>query len=307
MKLSPRRKEQIVTHATTFPRLFSPFPVRGFVLKNRIVSTSHDAHFGVNGLPTDRYVRYHVEKAKGGAAMVQAFGTTSVHPTSPGGSGNINNWDDSIIPPFRTLAEQVHAHGAIITCQLVHRGRRATSAVTRMPLLAPTDQPNERTGETPRAMSHGDIKMVIDAYAAAAERTCRAGFDGVEIAMFGDMLPDEFLSPTVNTRTDEYGGTFEHRQRFPTELLVAVREPIGRDRLLIVRLSGDDFLPDELHLSERISVARQSEALDTVDLFSTTCVSLDILPGHPTHVPSSHIPHGVYLPLARAFKAQLPP
>src|SRR3989441_7793918 len=227
MKLSPRRKEQIVTHATTFPRLFSPFSIRAFVLKNRIVSTSHDAHFGVNGLPTDRYIRYHVEKAKGGAAVVQAFGTTSVHPTSPGGSGNINNWDDSIIPPFRTLAEQVHAHGAIITCQLVHRGRRATSAVTRMPLLAPTDQPNERTGETPRAMSHGDIKMVIDAYAAAAERTCRAGFDGVEIAMFGDMLPDEFLSPTVNTRTDEYGGTLAQRLRFPTELLLAVREAIG--------------------------------------------------------------------------------
>jgi len=305
MKLSPRRKEQIVTHATTFPRLFSPFPVRGFVLKNRIVSTSHDAHFGVNGLPTDRYIRYHVEKAKGGAAMVQAFGTTSVHPTSPGGSGNINNWDDSIIPPFRTLAEQVHAHGAIITCQLVHRGRRATSAVTRMPLLAPTDQPNERTGETPRAMSHGDIKMVIDAYAAAAERTCRAGFDGVEIAMFGDMLPDEFLSPTVNTRTDEYGGTFEHRLRFPTELLVAVREAIGRERLLIVRLSGDDFLPDELTLSERISVARLFEALDIVDLFSITGGTVKTLQGRPRHVPSSYFPHGVYLPLARAFKAQL--
>src|SRR5256712_6048491 len=238
--------------------------------------------------------------------MVQAFGTTSVHPTSPGGAGNINNWDDSIIPPFRTRAEQVHAHGAIIACQLVHRGRRATSAVTRMPLLAPTDQPNERTGETPRAMSHGDIKMVIDAYAAAAERTCRAGFDGVEIAMFGDMVPGECLSPTVNTRTDEYGGTLEQRLRFPTELLLAVREAIDRDRLLIVRLSGDDFLPDELTLSERISVARHFEALDIVDLFSITGGTVKTLQGRPRHVPSSYFPHGVYLPLARALEPPHP-
>src|SRR3989442_6245908 len=107
MKLSPRRKEQIVTHATTLPRLFSPFPLRAFVLKNRIVSTSHDAHFGVGGLPTDRYIRYHVEKAKGGAAVVQAVGTTNGHATSPGGSGNIHNWDATIIPRLLILSEQV--------------------------------------------------------------------------------------------------------------------------------------------------------------------------------------------------------
>src|SRR2546425_2945051 len=219
MKLSPRRKEQIVTNATTFPRLFSSFPVRAFVLKNRIVSTSHDAHFGVNGLPTDRYIRYHVEKAKGGAAMVQAFGTTSVHPTSPGGAGNINNWDDSIIPSFRALADQVHALGALITCQLVHRGRRASSAVTRVPLLAPSDEPNERTGEVPRTISREEIAMIVSAYAAAAERTVRAGFDGVEVAMFGDMLPDEFLSPVVNRRTDEYGGAFCGGLCVPPQLL----------------------------------------------------------------------------------------
>jgi N,N-dimethylglycine/sarcosine dehydrogenase len=288
-----------------FPHLLSPLTIRRFVLKNRIVSTSHDAHFGVNGLPTDRYIRYHVEKARGGAALVQAFGTSSVHPTSPGGSGSINNWDDSIITPFRTLADEIHACGALITCQLVHRGRRASSAGTRAPLLAPSDDPNERTGEIPRMMSREEIAMVIEAYAAAAQRTVRAGFDGVEIAMFGDMLPDEFLSPVVNGRTDEYGGSFEGRLRFPTELLTAVREAIGRECLLLVRMSADDFLPRELTRDERLEVARRFDALGVVDIFSITAGTVKTLVGRSRHVPSSYAPHGVYLPLVRGFREAL--
>ena len=285
-----------------FPRLFSPLALGRVTVKNRIVSTSHDAHFGVNGLPGDRYIRYHVEKAKGGVGLVQAFGTTSVHPTSPGGAGNVNNYDESIIPPFRALADAVHAYGALITCQLVHRGRRASSLASRRPLLFPSDQPNERTGEIPHAMSPAEIRMVVDAYAAAAERTCRAGFDGVEIAMFGDMLPDAFLSPAANTRTDAYGGTFERRLRFPTEVLRAVREAIGSNPLLFVRVSGDDFLPGELSPDERLEVARRLDALKLIDVFSVTGGTVKSLQGRPRHVPSSYFPHGIYLPLAAAYK-----
>ena len=84
-----------------FPLLFSPLRIGPALVKNRIVSTSHDAHFGAGGHPTDRYLRYHVEKAKGGAGLVQAFGTTGVHPSSPGGAGSIQNVDDSIIPHFQ--------------------------------------------------------------------------------------------------------------------------------------------------------------------------------------------------------------
>src|SRR5579884_1816724 len=78
-----------------FPLLFSPLRIGSAEAKNRIVSTSHDAHFGEGGYPADRSIRYHVEKARGGAGLVQAFGTTSVHPSSPGGPGSIQNFDHS--------------------------------------------------------------------------------------------------------------------------------------------------------------------------------------------------------------------
>lgn len=178
-------------------------------------------------------------------------------------------------------------------------------SITRVPLLAPSDEPNERTGEVPRTMSQEEITMVIEAYAAAAGRTIRAGFDGVEIAMFGDMLPDEFLSPVVNRRTDEYGVSFEGRLRFPTELLTAVREAIGREGILLVRMSSEDFLPGELTREERLEVARRFDALGVVDIFSITAGTVRSLVGRSRHVPSSYSPHGVYLPLVRGFREAL--
>jgi 2,4-dienoyl-CoA reductase-like NADH-dependent reductase (Old Yellow Enzyme family) len=129
-----------------FRLLFTPIRLGPAEAKNRIVSTSHDAHFGERGYPTDRYIRYHVEKAKGGAGLVQAFGTASVHPSSAGGAGNISLHDDAVIPHFRRMAAQIHQHGAIVTCQLVHRGRRMSTLASRLPTVGPSAVPNERTG-----------------------------------------------------------------------------------------------------------------------------------------------------------------
>ncbi|HEY1419929.1 MAG TPA: hypothetical protein VGG90_04380, partial [Candidatus Dormibacteraeota bacterium] len=223
-----------------FPLLFSPLELRGLTLKNRIVSTSHDAFFAEAGTLGERYIAYHLEKARGGAGLIQCFGTTSVHPTFSPGPGVIRNWDDSIMPAFRTLADLIHAEGAAITCQLMHGGRRSSSAITRVPSISASDEPNDRSGEVPRVMTKEDIRTVVDAYAAAAGRTVRAGFDGVEVAVFGDSLPDQFISPLVNRRTDEYGGSLDNRLRFHREALDAVRA-VWPERLpLTMRLGSDD-------------------------------------------------------------------
>ena len=253
-----------------FPHLFSPLDMGKLTLKNRIVSTSHDAFFADGGALGERYIRYHVEKARGGAGLIQCFGTTSVHPTFAPGPGVIRNWDDSIGPAFRRLADTVHAEGAAITCQLHHGGRRSSGAVTREPTISPSDEPNDRTGETPRIMSRDDIRTIVDAFAAAAERTVKAGFDGVEVAVFGDGLADQFLSPLVNHRTDEYGGDLENRLRFTLEVLRAARDAIGPDAVLMIRISADDFQPGELSNEERAEVAERIDRLALVDVFSVT-------------------------------------
>lgn len=291
--------------ASTFPLLLSPLQLGKVTLKNRIVSTSHDAFFADRGALGDRYIEYHLAKARGGAGLIQCFGTTSVHPTFAPGPGVIRNWDDSILPAFQRLAQMVHAEGAAITCQLLHGGRRSSSAITRVPTMSPSDEPNDRTGETPRVMTTDDIRMIVDAYAAAAGRTVRAGFDGVEVAMFGDGLPDQFLSPLVNHRTDDYGGSLENRLRFTREVLEACREAIGPDALLIVRMSADDFQPGELSSDDRVEVAGRLDGLGLIDLFSVTAGTVKTLLGRPYHVPSAYFPHAVYLEVAARIKKRL--
>ena len=288
-----------------FPLLFSPLRIGPALVKNRIVSTSHDAHFGAGGHPTDRYLRYHVEKAKGGAGLVQAFGTTGVHPSSPGGAGSIQNVDDSIIPHFQRLAEEVHRYGALVTCQLVHRGRRVNSLASRRAPVSPSDVPNERTWEIPHRLSTAEIRELVDAYAAAALRARRGGFDGVELAFFGDMLPDEFFSPVVNRRTDDYGGSLENRLRFSREIVTAVREAVGRDFIVGVRVSAEDFLEDGPDRTERLAAARLLDAIGALDFFSVTAGTVKGVWGRPRHVPSSYFPHGVYLDLVAPYKQAL--
>jgi 2,4-dienoyl-CoA reductase-like NADH-dependent reductase (Old Yellow Enzyme family)/thioredoxin reductase len=288
-----------------FPLLFSPLGIGHAEVKNRIVSTSHDAHFGSGGYPTDRYLRYHVEKAKGGAGLVQAFGTTSVHLSSPGGAGNIQNLDDSIVPFFQRIAVEIHQFGALVTCQLVHRGRRMSSLASRRTSVSPSDVPNERTWEIPHALSIAEIREIVDAYALAALRTQKGGFDGAELAFFGDMLPDEFLSPSVNRRRDEYGGSLENRARLLREIVMAVREAVGRDFVVGVRVSAEDFLEGELDPAERLEVALMLDALNAVDFFSVTAGTVKGLRGRARHVPSSYFPHGVYLDLVSPYKQAL--
>ena len=122
-----------------FRRLFSPVKLGAREAKNRIVSTPHGAAFGEKGGITDRYIRYHEEKARGGCGVVMMFGSSSIHPTSVNDWGEVNNWDDSIIPQFRRMSEAIHRHETPIRLRGVHddapvshRGRsvsRASAAV----------------------------------------------------------------------------------------------------------------------------------------------------------------------------------
>ena len=124
---------------SAFARLFSPIRIGHAEAKNRIVSTPHGAAFGEKGNITERYIRYHEEKARGGCGVVMMFGSSSIHPTSINDWGEVNNWDDSVIPQFRAMSEAIHRHGALCLSQISHRGRRGHSWYSGTPLWAPSD------------------------------------------------------------------------------------------------------------------------------------------------------------------------
>src|SRR5438034_970747 len=236
--------------------LLSPIRLGHATAKNRIVSTPHGAAYGERGGLTDRYIRYHEEKAKGGCGTVMMFGSSSIHPTSVNDWAEINNWDDSIIPQFQEMSTAIHRHGALCLSQISHRGRRGHSWYSGTPLWGPSDTREERHREWPHIMTKAEIREVIDCWAAAAVRLKKGGYDGCDIPFYGGHLLENFISPLANTRTDEYGGSLENRTRLGQEVLRAVRDAVGKDFIIGVRHSGDHLVPGGLTKEELLQVAR---------------------------------------------------
>ncbi|MHC4304646.1 MAG: oxidoreductase [Planctomycetota bacterium] len=151
--------------------------------------------------------------------------------------------EDRFIGGFARIADMIHEAGALGVQQILHAGRYGGIDLDHT--MQPSDVPQTlRHFRPPRAMSIADIEGVIEEHAQAARRACEAGFDGVEITSFMGYLLSNFLSPFTNTRTDRYGGDLEGRGRFMIELLTALREVIGDQRMLWVRLNGAELMDD---------------------------------------------------------------
>jgi N,N-dimethylglycine/sarcosine dehydrogenase len=290
----------------SFAHLFTPFRLGAVTLRNRIVSTPHATRFGKDGYVTERYIRYHAEKARGGAGLVQCFGSMSVHPSSPVFDwGGIKNWDDSSLPMFTAFAAGIHAHGAAVMAQITHRGRRGWSGPGEYPLVAPSDVPEHENREIPHALSRAEIREIVLAYAAAARRLQRAGFDGADLSAFARHLIDQFWVPAVNRRTDEYGGSLENRLRFAVEVIGAVREAVGRDFVLGLRVSGDELIPDGLHLEDVVEIVRALDRLGQLDYFTVSGSTGETLRIHQKLMPFADAPAGVYADFAARIRREV--
>jgi 2,4-dienoyl-CoA reductase-like NADH-dependent reductase (Old Yellow Enzyme family)/thioredoxin reductase len=279
-------------------RLFSPVKLGHREAKNRIVSTPHGAAFGEKGRITDRYIRYHEEKAKGGCGVVMMFGSSSIHPTSINDWGEVNNWDDSIIPEFRQMSDAIHRHGALCISQISHRGRRGHSWYTGAPLWGPSDTREERHRQWPHVMTKREIREVVDAWAAAALRLKKGGFDGCDVPCYGGHLLDQFLSPLSNKRTDEYGGDLDNRLRLTREVLGAIRDASGRDFIVGIRHSGDHLAPGGLTQADLLEVARRIDAWDLLDYWIVTGSSTETMELEARVTPSLYHPEELHNSLA---------
>jgi 2,4-dienoyl-CoA reductase-like NADH-dependent reductase (Old Yellow Enzyme family)/thioredoxin reductase len=289
-----------------FPRLFAPFRLGPVTLRNRIVSTPHATRFGRDGYVTERYIRYHAEKARGGAGLIQCFGSSSVHPSSPVLDWNgIRNWDDSSLPTFEAFARAIHAEGAHVMAQITHRGRRGFSGPGERALVSASDVPETENREIPHALDRDEIAEIVRAYAAAARRLQRAGFDGADLCAFARHLIDQFWVPAVNWRTDEYGGSLENRLRFAVEVIGAIRGAVGREFVLGIRVSGDELIPDGLHLDDVIEIVRALDALGQLDYFTVSGSTGETARYHQRLMPFADAAPGVYAPLAARVKREV--
>ncbi|MSP67610.1 MAG: FAD-dependent oxidoreductase [Alphaproteobacteria bacterium] len=255
-----------------FPYLFSPLKVGRYTLKNRIMNTGHAAHFQTgDGLPTQRYVDYVKERAKGGAGII-VIGHTVTHYDGEA-AASLANYDDRIISMYGKFSAATHAHGVPILNQLGHRGRRVTDGggFLQRPILAPSAVPAPDFSSpqlVPHAMSTAEVEEVVGSFGRATRRIVKGEMDGVEIAVGIDFLFANFLSPQANRRSDRYGGgTLEERMTFLNEVVALVRAELGAERLLGVRFY-DDLVDYSLGLEDYKKVARLLEQDGKVDYFN---------------------------------------
>ena len=201
----------------------------------------------------------------------------------------------------------MHAHGVPILAQLNHNGGQASAMYSRLPVWAPSPVPDPLFREVPKAVERHEIAEIVAGYALVAGHCAAGGFDGVELQCSHSSIVRGFLSPATNQRTDAYGGSLANRARLLLEIVDAVREAIGPDRALGVRICGDELIEGGTTLDEAVEVARMVEATGQVDYINTSIgvatatlymieASMQVPPGYALFIPSA-IRRAVALPV----------
>ncbi len=289
---------------TPFPLLFSPLRLGPLEIRNRIFSSGHDTVMGENGLIGDRLVAYQRARAAGGAGLV-IVQVASVHESAEYTSHALSAMDDTCIPGYRRLAEAVHAEGAAVIGQVFHGGREIMDSDDgTLPVpLGPSAVPNERFHVMPRAMSVAEIRMIEAGFADAARRLRTAGLDGVEILAAFGYLPQQFLSPRVNLRTDEYGGSLENRVRFLRETIAQIRAAMDPGAVVGLRISIDERSPDGLTGDESLAALELLDREGGPDYFNVATGTSATLAGSDHIVPPMTMDNAYTAPLAAAARA----
>jgi len=237
--------------------LLQPFQLKHLTLKNRIMTTAHEPAYSESGMPTERYRLYHRERAKGGLALTMTAGSALVAPDSPAAFGNLYAYKDEIVPWMKQLVDDCHEFGTAVMIQLTHLGRRTSwNHSDWLPVLAPSAIREPAHRAFPKVAEDWDLDRIVRDYADAAARMQAAGLDGIEIEAYGHLL-DQFWSPATNTRDDEYGGSLENRLRFTNRVIDAVREEVGEEFILGIRMVADEDWDKGLSREEGVEIARR--------------------------------------------------
>ena len=275
--------------ATAPDHLFSPLTQRSVHFPNRIVVSPMCQYSYVDGLSNDWQFVHLGSRAVGGAGTVISE-AAAVSPEGRITPGDLGIWSDAHIAPFARLTAFIKEHGAVPGIQLAHAGRKASMSLPWAPeqkavspeqggwkTVGPSDTRFSENYPTPTALDRAGMDKVVADFVAAAKRAATAGFLLAEVHCAHGYLLHEFLSPISNKRTDEYGGTFENRARFPLEVVRAVRAAFPENLPVWVRVSVTDWVDPSaeepkggLSVEDSVAFASQLKKLgiDLVDCSS---------------------------------------
>ena len=282
--------------------LLTPFRLRHLELRNRIISTSHASTLTENDFPQERYQRYHEEKAIGGIAMSMFGGSSNIGIDSPNVFSQIDIGTDEVVAHLQRFSQRMHAHGAALMCQITHMGRRADPYAGQwLPAIAPSGVRETLHRAIPREMTDRDIQRVVRYFGQAARRCKLGGLDGLETLAGGHLL-GQFLNPTINLRTDRFGGSLENRCRFVLMVHEEIRRQVGDDYIVGIRYAVEDGTSFE----ESVRAAAVLERSGLFDFFNVVYGRMDTGISLVTdNMPTMSQPSSPWLQKAAAFRSQV--
>lgn len=252
-----------------FEKIFTPFKIGNVEIKNRIVMPGMGNAKGTwDGYDTDALDAWYVARAKGGTGLIITE-ITAIEPHAPQGVWEAAIYDDSYIPGYVKMVNEVHDAGAKIFLQLHHAGCESDEEITDEEVLAVSQIPCPLHRQLNREMTTEEIWGIIEAYGDAAERGKRAGFDGIEVHGGHGYLPAQFMSMHTNKRTDEFGGDMMGRAKFGIEMVKNIKAKCGADYPVMLRFSGDELVSDGRRVRETIMYLKlmiKEAGLDAVNI-----------------------------------------
>lgn len=310
-----------------FDALSQPGKIGNLTLKNRMFMAPMGSNYAESdGVCGERIQAFYEERAKGGAALLTMGVCSIAYPRGTAEPFQVGVSDDKFIPGLTALTQRVHKHGAKICMQIQHAGKTSVRDlaegrdlwVPSIPAAHKTDMFNDLTPSelsrfirsknptkpTIRVMDKDDIKQMVTWFAEAAERAKKAGFDAVEIHAAHTYIIAGFLSGYTNKRDDEYGGSIENRGRLLCEVITAVREKVGREFAVWLRLDAQELRMDGgITLEECTAYAQMAERAG-VDAVSISAYANTNAGDAFTEAPLVHKPAG-FLPWAAQVKQSL--
>ena len=253
--------------------LLQPFQLKHLTLKNRLMTTSHEPAYTEDGMPKQRYRLYHAARAEAGLAMTMTAGSALVSKDSPPAFGNILAWREEVVPWMRELVDSCHQHDCKVMIQLTHLGRRAHwNHSDWLPTVSPSGVREPAHRAFPKIIEDWDIERIVAEYALGAEHMQAAGLDGIELQCYGHLI-DQFWSPVTNYRDDDWGHTLDNRLRFTRLVLDAIRDRVGSEFIVGLRLVTDEQLENGITREVGLDIARRLVASGQIDF-------LNVIRGH---------------------------
>ena len=269
------------------PPILTPFTVRDLTLVNRVVVSPTMLYSANEGVVGNFHMVHLGSRALGGAGLVMAE-ATAISPNSRVSKGDTGLWNEDQVASWKRVTDFVHnSSQSKVGIQLSHCGRRGSTQKGwekpeqplkegNWPLIAASAIPYlDGVTQTPKAATQADLAEIREAFAQAAERAARAGFDWLEIQAGHGFLLSNFISPLTNKRTHEYGGSLENRLRFPLEVVAAVRKTWPENLPLSVRISATDWAEGGTTVDEAVAIARELKVVgvDVIDVSSGEVVA----------------------------------